>query len=79
LQARAVLAFARPRCWRRSSVRPTDDSHQFGDLVALVRLVAAGDGALDAMADVIAQDLFLDPPQRGTDRRNLRDDVDAIR
>jgi hypothetical protein len=61
-----------------SPVRPADDGHQFGDLVALVVLIAARDGVLDAMADVIAQHLFLDPPQRGTYRGNLRDDVDAV-
>ena len=33
---------------------------------------------LDAMGDVIAQDLLLEAPQRGAHRRNLRDDVDAI-
>ena len=33
---------------------------------------------LDAMRDVIAQHLLLDPAQRGADRGNLRDDVDAI-
>src|SRR5882724_13069372 len=30
------------------------------------------------MRDVIAQDFFLDPPQRRAHRRNLRDDVDAV-
>jgi hypothetical protein len=61
-----------------SPVRPADDGHQFGDLVALVVLIAARDGVLDAMADVIAQHLFLDPPQRRANRRDLRDDVNAI-
>jgi hypothetical protein len=30
------------------------------------------------MADMILQDLLLDPPQRRTHRRDLRDDIDAI-
>ena len=47
-------------------------------LAPLLALVAAGDRVLDAMADVVAQDLLLDPPQRGAHRRNLRDDVDAV-
>ena len=33
---------------------------------------------LDAMADMVAQDLLLKPPQRRAHRRNLRDDVDAV-
>lgn len=40
--------------------------------------IAAGDRPLDAMADVVAQDVALNPAQRGGDRRDLRDDVDAI-
>jgi hypothetical protein len=30
------------------------------------------------MADMILQDLLLDPPQRSAHRRNLRKDVDAV-
>jgi hypothetical protein len=30
------------------------------------------------MADMILQDLLLDPPQRGAHRRDLRDEVDAV-
>src|SRR5262245_59976116 len=33
---------------------------------------------LDAMGDVVLQHLLLDPPQRGANRRDLRDDVDAV-
>lgn len=33
---------------------------------------------LDAMGDVVAQHLLLDPAQRGPHRRDLRDDVDAV-
>ena len=43
-----------------------------------LRLVAARDRAFDAMADVIVQDLLLDPPQGGAHGGDLRHDVDAI-
>ena len=33
---------------------------------------------LDAMGDVIAQNLLLDAPQRGAHRRELGDDINAI-
>jgi hypothetical protein len=33
---------------------------------------------LDAMGDVIAQHLLLDPAQRGADRGNLRDDAETM-
>ena len=52
--------------------------HQLGDLGALLRLVAAGDSVLDAMRDVVAQDLLLNLPESGAHGGNLRDDVDAI-
>lgn len=32
----------------------------------------------DAVGDVVLEDFLLDPPQRGTHRRNLRDDIDAV-
>src|SRR4051794_28691766 len=41
-------------------LRPANHRHQLRDLLALVRFVAAGDGVLDAMGDVVLQDLFLD-------------------
>src|SRR5437763_13952359 len=33
---------------------------------------------LDAMGDVVLQNLFLDPAQSGAHRRDLRGDVDAV-
>jgi hypothetical protein len=59
-------------------VRSADDFNQFRDLLALIGLVAARDRMLDAMGDVVLQDLLFDPPQRGAHRRDLRDDVDAV-
>jgi hypothetical protein len=55
-----------------------DDVHQLRDLLALIGAVAGDDRVLDAMGDVIAQDLLLGAPQRGAHRRDLRDDVDAV-
>ena len=54
------------------------DIDQFADLSALVSLISGRDRVLDAMRDVVAQDLLLDPAQRGTHRGNLRHDVDTV-
>src|SRR6266851_1593080 len=51
---------------------------ELAHLLALLALVAAGDGVLDAMRDVILEDFLLRPPQRRAHRRNLRDDIDAV-
>ncbi len=52
--------------------------HDFSDLAPLVVLVAAGDGVLDAMGDVIAENLLLGPAQRRAHGGDLGDDVDAV-
>ena len=44
----------------------------------LILLVAAGDGVLDAMRDVVAENFLLGAAQRRPDRRDLRHDVDAV-
>ena len=41
--------------------RPAHHLHELGDLAPLVGLVAALDGVINAMRDVIAQNLLLDP------------------
>jgi hypothetical protein len=64
--------------WRISAVRPCHDVHELGDHPALPCAVATVDRMLDAMGNVIAKDLLLDPPKGRTRRRNLCDDVDAI-
>src|SRR5438477_6381408 len=46
-----------------SARRPGEDLHELGDLAALLAGVAAGNRALDAMADMVAQHLVLDPLQ----------------
>src|SRR5712671_5543504 len=60
------------------SVGAANHIHEFGDLAALIGLVAGGDRMLDAVGDVVAQDFLLDPAQRGFCRRDLRHHVDAI-
>ncbi len=59
-------------------IRAPDHGHQFCDLFALVGLVTARDGVLDAVRHVIPQYLLLDTPQRGPDGGDLGDDVDAV-
>src|SRR5947209_4156561 len=61
-----------------SPIGAADDGHQLLDLAALIRLVAGSNRVFDAMADVIAQYLLLQPPQGGADRRDLRHDIDAV-
>jgi len=60
------------------SIGAANHRHQFGYLLALIGLVAAGDRVLDAMRYVIFEHFFLDAPQRGAHRGNLGDDVDAV-
>lgn len=47
-------------------------------LATLLHFVAAVDRLVDAMGDVIAEDLLLDPAERRPDRGNLSDDIDAV-
>src|SRR5690348_13608980 len=62
----------------QSPPRPAHDVDEFGHLAPLVGLVAGRDGVLDAMRDVLAQDLLLDAAQRRAHGADLRDDVDAV-
>src|ERR1700730_9660204 len=61
-----------------SSVCAADDLHQLGDLAPLGALVARGNGFLNAVGDMVAQDFLLGASQRGAHRRDLGDDVDAV-
>src|SRR5262249_46248505 len=61
-----------------SPAPPAQHVHQLGDLLALLALVAGRDRVLDAVADMVAQDLLLDAAQRGAHRGNLGDHVDAV-
>lgn len=60
------------------SLRSTQHFHDFGDLFPLVALVAACNGVLDTVGDVIAKDHFLGATQRRSHRRDLRCDIDAV-
>src|SRR5262245_57524349 len=62
----------------RSAIRAAHDLHQLLDLAALICLVARGDGVLDAMRDVIAQDFLFEPSESRAHRRDLGHDVDAV-
>jgi hypothetical protein len=46
-------------------VRALNDSHQLGELAALIGLVAARDRVLDAMRHMILEHFLLDAPERG--------------
>jgi hypothetical protein len=61
-----------------SAVRPPNDVHELFDLLPLLGLVARSDGVLNAMGDVIAQDLLFEPPEGGANGGNLRHDIDAV-
>jgi hypothetical protein len=65
-------------CVKSAAVGATCDIHQLGDLAPLAGLVAGGDRILDAVGDMIAQNLLFGTPQRGAHHRDLGDDVDAI-
>ena len=76
---------ARGRSYRRTLARSSwlavgtaQNVHQFGDLAPLLGLIAACNRLMDAMRHVIAQYLLFKAAQRGPDRRNLRDDFDAV-
>ena len=61
---------------RRSEL--AEDVDQFGDLAALPIRVAGSDGVLDAVRDMVAQDLLLDALERRSGGGDLRDHVDAV-
>ncbi len=54
---------------RTLPVGAAEDVHDLGDLAALVGAVAAQDGVLDAMGDVIAEDFLLGAAERRPHRR----------
>jgi hypothetical protein len=56
----------------------SDDVHQLSHLLPLLRAVAAGDGVLDAVSDVLAQHLLLDLPEGSAHGGDLRHHVDAV-
>src|SRR5262245_1109619 len=76
-QLQADLCFRAP-----NDVTSTMGSRQHVDqlvhFAALLTTVAAGDRVLDAVPDMILQNLLLDPPQGSAHRGDLREDVDAV-
>ena len=61
-----------------SSVRSSDNRHEFSDLFALIGLIAARNRVLHAMGYMIFQHLFFNASQCGTNCGYLRYDIDAI-
>jgi hypothetical protein len=61
-----------------STFRSRKDLHQFGDFAALLIRIPAGDGVLDTMSDVIAQNLLLNPAQCRASGADLGDDIDTV-
>src|SRR6516165_10608130 len=63
------IASAASRCpeddGRRLAGRAAQRIHELGNLAALLGLVAAGDGVVDAIRHVIGEDFLLDRAQRG--------------
>lgn len=57
---------------------PLQQIHKLRHLAPLVGLVAGCNGVLDAMGDMVAQNILLDPIQCGLNRIDLGDDIDAI-
>jgi P-type Cu+ transporter len=59
-------------------IRPADDCHQLFNLAALLGFVPRAYRVLHTVTHMVLEDFFLQPPQRSTRRRDLRDDIDAI-
>jgi len=54
------------------------DSHKFFNFAALLRFASRGYSMLNAVTDMISKDFLLQPSQRRSYGRDLRDDVDAV-
>jgi len=64
--------------WFILSVSSTNHGHQFRYFLPLIDLVPACNRVFDAMRHMVFQHFFFDPSECGPDRRDLRDDIDAI-
>jgi len=60
------------------TVCASQNVHDFGDLPALLMLVAARDGVFDAMAHMVSHDFLLGAAERPAHGRNLGDNVNAV-
>jgi hypothetical protein len=54
------------------------DIEKLSNLLALLALVAGGDGVLDAMLDMVAKDFLLDLVHRSPNGGDLGDHIDAV-
>ena len=63
---------------QRLAVGSTYDSHKLFNFAALLRFGSRGYSMLNAMTDMISKDFLLQPSQRRSYGRDLRDDVDAV-
>ena len=60
------------------AISSNDHRHKLLDFASPIRLASRRGRMLDTMADVITEYFFFDPPKRRSDRRDLRDNVDAV-
>ena len=66
------------RCRGKSPLRSAHDLHEFRDLFPLVVLVAGRDGVFDAVRHVVTENFLLHTPEGGTNRGELRHDINAV-
>ena len=62
----------------RSPIGTADHRHKFFNFAALLRFASRGYSMLNAVTDMISKDFLLQPSQRCSYGRDLRDDVDAV-
>jgi len=65
------------RIWL-SAFRSAQHSSELSHFAPLVGFVAGRDRVLNAVRDMVCEDFLLRPSKRGSNSRNLRNDVDAI-
>jgi hypothetical protein len=74
----SVVAPASSRVHDKLTRHPSQCFDEFRDLSVLFAFVPRNDRMLDAMSDVILDDLVFDACERGTNSRNLNQYVDAV-
>ena len=62
----------------RLAVCPSQNIHDFGNLLALFAFVAAGDGVFDAVAHMVPQNFLFGAAECGAHGGNLGDNVNAV-
>ena len=58
--------------------RSAEHSSELSHFAPLLGFVAGRDRVFDAVRDMVGEDFLLRPSKRGSNSRNLRNDVDAI-